>query len=330
MVTNSFALDSKGGIFVVGSMYMNKVRWSGDTKQLTLEWSTKYHDKEPEMYWGRFGPGSGASPTLMGHAGDGESEYVVITDGDQQMNIVYFTADEGKIVGKSPVTFGGMASSQSEQSVVVNGYKAVVVNNWFADHEVPAICKGVKAFINYFGLADKLAQGCPFLLGGYAHGAEQFEIDPKTHDVTSVWHRDDMSCTSSIPVVSETDGTFYCIGKRSHDFTLESLSWDTGKQNWTKELGIWHNPFYAGNEIGVTNDFIIGTVLGPVRVNESKTKSSIGPLKGAQFDEMKFECVQYTESHGWNDWHFVTITRVDGQSFLWKNRATQWDLTSND
>ena len=38
MVTNSFALDKHGGIFVVSSMYMNKFRWSNGT--LTHEWST--------------------------------------------------------------------------------------------------------------------------------------------------------------------------------------------------------------------------------------------------------------------------------------------------
>ena len=66
------------------------------------------------MYWGRFGPGSGASPTLMGHKGDGTAEYVVITDGDEQMNIIYFNAVNGTINGKKPVTFGGMKTSQSE------------------------------------------------------------------------------------------------------------------------------------------------------------------------------------------------------------------------
>ena len=112
------------------------------------------------------------------------------------------------------------------------------------------------------------------MLGQYAHGAEQFEIDPKTHEVSSVWHRDDVSCTSSIPAMTENDRTLYCIGKRSLDFTLESLSWDTGVQNWSKPLGIWHNPFYAGNEIGVTNDFIIGTILGPVRVNQANSSET--------------------------------------------------------
>ena len=73
--------------------------------------------------------------------------------------------------------------------------------------------------------------------------------------------------------MSETDNTFYCIGKNdatnvnpvSH-FTLESLSWETGEQNWLKELGLLDNPMYAGNEIGADHDFIIGTLLGPMRI----------------------------------------------------------------
>jgi hypothetical protein len=157
MVTNSFALDQKGGIFVVTSLYMNKIRWNATEKTLKLEWSNKYHDKNQEFYWGRFGPGSGSSPSLMGHVGNGEAQYVVITDGSRLMNILYFTADEGKLVGKHPVTFGGQNSTQSEQSVTINGYKAVVVNNWFDNDKVHNICHVAKAVINTLGLSDKIA-----------------------------------------------------------------------------------------------------------------------------------------------------------------------------
>lgn len=66
MVSNSFALDKNGGIYIVNSMFMNKAQWDVKSKNVTLIWSTRYHDVEQEIYWGRFGPGSGASPTLMG------------------------------------------------------------------------------------------------------------------------------------------------------------------------------------------------------------------------------------------------------------------------
>lgn len=38
MVTNSFALDNHGGIYVVTSLYLNKVRWAGRDVPLALEW----------------------------------------------------------------------------------------------------------------------------------------------------------------------------------------------------------------------------------------------------------------------------------------------------
>jgi hypothetical protein len=81
------------------------------------------------------------------------------------MNILYLDTQNGKLVAKNAVTMGGLTSTQSEQSVVVKDYKAVVVNNWFDESEIHPICRAVKAFVNHFGFSDKMAQGCPFLLG---------------------------------------------------------------------------------------------------------------------------------------------------------------------
>lgn len=148
----------------------------------------------------------------------------------------------------------------------MNGYKAVVVNNWFPNHKVSYICQLAKMVLP--SKFHKLVQGCPFVLGHYnSLGVEQFEIDPKSFEVKSVWHNSNVTCTSSIPVVSETDEQFYCIGNRPHEgFTLESLNWKTGAQLFTKALGKLSNPFYAGNEITDSGDFVIGTILGPIRV----------------------------------------------------------------
>ena len=81
----------------------------------------------------------------MGRTEDGLPEYVVITDGAKQMSILFFDAETGELVGRKPVTFGDSHSStQSEQSVVVSGYKATVVNNWFGDLEVNKLCHLLK------------------------------------------------------------------------------------------------------------------------------------------------------------------------------------------
>lgn len=187
------------------------------------------------------------------------------------MNILWFDALTGKIVNKAVVDFGvPSTSSQSEQSVVISGYKAVVVNNWFNDKDVSIVCKIYKKYAIAHDLSTKGPQGCPFFLGGHALGVQQFEIDPKDGTVKSTWSRNDISCTSSIPVVSETDNTFYCVGKRGTQFTVEVVDWMTGKQKWFKELGMLANPFYAGNEIGTNGDYIVGTLTGPVRVTDPK------------------------------------------------------------
>jgi hypothetical protein len=69
---------------------------------------------------------------------DGE-KFIVITDGSQNMNILFLGAIDGTIYSKVPVDFGveNAIGTQSEQSVVVFENKAVVVNNWFADEDVP-------------------------------------------------------------------------------------------------------------------------------------------------------------------------------------------------
>jgi len=100
-------------------------------------------------------------------------------------------------------------------------------------------------------ISDKLIEGCPFLFNKYALGVQQFEFDNTGKTAKSVWSRSDVTCTSSIPVVSEVDKTFYCIGHRNNSYALEALSWESGEQLFFKELGILYNPFYAGNELGV-------------------------------------------------------------------------------
>ena len=96
-------MDKQNGIYVVTSLYMCKVNWDKATTKITLTWATKYHETNQLTYWGRFGPGSGSSPSLMGKDG---AEYVVITDGSQEMNILHFDAQTGKIMSKLPIDFG--------------------------------------------------------------------------------------------------------------------------------------------------------------------------------------------------------------------------------
>ena len=114
-VSNSFAIDQAGSIYIVTAINMNNVHWDPVKKAISLTWSTPYHDKEMPTYWGRFGPGSGSSPTLGGDLrGTGKADYVVVTDGYQDMNILFFKTEDGTLLGNHSVTFGRNTSTTNE------------------------------------------------------------------------------------------------------------------------------------------------------------------------------------------------------------------------
>jgi hypothetical protein len=136
-VRNGVAIDDEGGLYVASQEHMHKVIWNGgqlSTDPALGAWTARYLNG-----WGH---GTGATPSLMGF-GD-EDRFVVIADGEPLMNVVLFWRDEipedweqlpdapdPRIAGMLPANMGDPAlrEIQSEQSVVVAGYGALVVNN---------------------------------------------------------------------------------------------------------------------------------------------------------------------------------------------------------
>jgi hypothetical protein len=131
-VSNSIAMGGKGdGIYVCTSYSMAKLDWNPEAKTISLGWNTAYGNGHDEWYWGRLGPGCGTSPTIVGPKG--KPEYVTINDGETPMHILFFDTNTGALAGKHVVAFGSKEdsyNSTTDQSIVVKGYKAVVVNNW--------------------------------------------------------------------------------------------------------------------------------------------------------------------------------------------------------
>ena len=136
-VRNSVAVDRDGGVFVASYDHLHKVVWDGralSTDRRDGAWSAPYLDGT--------GNGSGATPALMGFGDD--DRLVVITDGEPLMNVVAFWRDgvpkgwkrlpgapSRRIAGQLPADMGdpGLQAIQTEQSVVVGGNGALVVNN---------------------------------------------------------------------------------------------------------------------------------------------------------------------------------------------------------
>lgn len=309
-ISNSIAFDGdNGGIYACTSKSMIKLNWNGVKKTISNSWRTDYGDGADDWHWGRLGPGCGTSPTIMGPSG--KPEYVVITDGENPMNIRFYNVHSGKEVGKHTVSFGGATGGNSttgesmmlfflfaarileiifnhvslltliDQSITVYGYKAVVVNN-YVQSQVTPFCS--EYFAKLPGVTDALIHECPYIFGSYVNGIEQFELNPLTGAVRSVWSNANVSCTSVVPVLSAANEVFYCIGKRSREveklrdvFTVEAIDWRTGRSLYHVKLSpsLLYNGLYAGTIIGTEHDLVMGSLAGVIRLTPGSDDSAI-------------------------------------------------------
>eukprot|EP00920_Eleutheroschizon_duboscqi_P027409 GHVT01067257.1.p1 GENE.GHVT01067257.1~~GHVT01067257.1.p1 ORF type:complete len:746 (-),score=99.42 GHVT01067257.1:301-2538(-) len=126
-VSNNIACDDNGNVYVVSSEFMHKVHWNGTA--LSVVWETPYGSNAASTESVRLGAGSGSTPSLMGQSPD--NLYVVISDATEVMNVLVFDANVGDIVATHPITFGdpNATKTSSEQSLLVHGWRIVVVNN---------------------------------------------------------------------------------------------------------------------------------------------------------------------------------------------------------
>lgn len=263
-ISNSFSQCSGGGIYMVASQWLVRLQVEGDG--LSLAWATRYHDQLPEYFPARLGRGSGSTPSVMG---DGTAEKtVVITDGDERMRIRFFDAETGREVGSHAVVFDDTGLSTSEQSVAVSGDRAFVVNNWVGA-ELHGYCELASAF------SKEARKACPSQTGEVAFGAAQYQIDRRTGQVTERWVNREVSCSTSIPAISEHPDSrlAYCVGRRENawfsPWVVNALDWETGALEFQLPLGSLphQNPIYAATEIGANGEMMFGVMGGVMRIS---------------------------------------------------------------
>jgi hypothetical protein len=183
---------------------MRKVKWHGDSKQLTSAWSAPYRTGGGGGDI-RLGDGSGSTPTMMVTAKDpARNRFVVITDGEDVMNLDLFYrdgiptsartagSDNPRLACEHRIDFGAESTeaANSEQSVLVRGPAVVVVNN---------------------------------VLNGPPIGASV----PRR---SRCWHRTptgSRTCPSSRPSRPARPRLFYGIGLEGDSFGVTALDWDT-------------------------------------------------------------------------------------------------------
>jgi len=250
---------------------MHKLVWTGtrlSDDPADGAWASPYDtgDQPPTI---KLGDGTGSTPTLMGF-GANQDKLVVITDGANHMHLVAFWRDgipagwkapagakSERIAGQIAVT-AGLAPLpefvQSEQSVVVNGYGAFVVNNISESGEKDK-------------LVDVLALG-PVNKPG--RGTERFEWDPKLHRWHSVWKRADVVSISMVPSVSSASGIVFVNGYyKDTGWELTGLDWNTGKTVQRVMFGKDNlgNGAYAVIQYTPNGDLLFNSVGGPARVH---------------------------------------------------------------
>lgn len=283
-ISNSIAADEQSSIYAVTSHAQYRLNWDGST--VSLGWRAPYEGAGATGA-GRLGAGSGSTPTLMGLPRNND-RFVVITDGQPLMHLVYMWQDEipadwqpikpgrdRRIACEVPINFGDESATESlsEQSVLVRGHSAVVVNNLF----------------KLSGLLSKIpTQAQPFtqLLSGLSinkpRGLQRVDWDPETRRCTTVWTNTEVSIPNGIPTMSAESGQIFGIGSRTVNgldtWTLESVDFETGNSRFSIPSTPYptDNSFYAGTTIGPDNSVWTGTFGGVTRFKNCSNNDTCG------------------------------------------------------
>lgn len=264
-VRNGFAIDKDGGIYIASQAHMHKLVWTGSalsTQESDGAWVEPYNNE-----WGH---GTGATPSLMGFGE--EDQFVVITDGAELMNVTLFWrnaipegwkqlegAPSRRIAGLLPANMGKpeLKSIQSEQSVVVAGYSALVVNNkprnapWYLPERAQTL------LISFLGSNPRYQP----------YGVQKFEWNPESRSLEMAWVNKEISSPSCVPIISYASNRAYLIGARDNKWTLEAIDLHTGESDFHYVIGGQrYNVLFAGTLLDQEGRIHYGTHWGRVRL----------------------------------------------------------------
>lgn len=272
-LSNSIAVDENNGIYAATDSIMYKLIWTGTNisdDESDGAWSQKYTNSGTELPpIIKIGRGTGSTPTLMGFD-DKKDKLVVITDGAKRMNLVAFWRDEipegsERIADQIPVTCGLSNDTewiQSEQSVVVYGYGAFVVNNIPENVSSDIVGQNKILQVSLMGPAYDTS-----------YGAERFEWDPQANEWSSAWTRSEVSSTSMVPIHSQSGNMAFINGYRSpNGWEVLGLDWDTGETVHQTILGDVNagNGAYAILQYLDNDDLLFNSFAGPIRIHYDK------------------------------------------------------------
>ena len=209
-IQNSFSVGPDG-VYMVTNMALYKFRFNEEEKRVELDpaWEPTYaegdliYDNDREIKPGHLNNGSGTTPTLVG------DEFVAIVDNaPEQVNLLVFRQDNGKLVSRLPLFEPGSAAV--ENSVVSYGDHLIVGNT--------------------YGYTD------PFSENPTAGGIMRFDYDEASggfvhaEDWPAIGHFDGKTAT---PKLSTSNGLMYVYhrdltAEDHHDWQLTAVDFRTG------------------------------------------------------------------------------------------------------
>jgi hypothetical protein len=121
-ITNSFAVDESGGVFIVTDTALYRLQAGGG--EVEVAWRRRYRDSGIHKP-GQSDAGSGTTPTLVGRRG------VAITDNADPMNVAIYrrgAASRGRLLCREPLFERG--ASATDQSLIAAGRALIAENNY--------------------------------------------------------------------------------------------------------------------------------------------------------------------------------------------------------
>ena len=239
-VTNSFAVDDGGGVYIVSDAALYRFDAAADGAP-AVTWREEYPNTGVQKP-GQVSPGSGTTPTVIG------SDYVAITDNADPMAVTIYrrakTVKRARLVCRQPVFAQG--ASATDNSLIGIGRSIVVENNH-----------------GYSGLTSTSGGGTT------APGIERVDFTDNGRCRT-VWHSDERA-PSVVPKLSLATGLVYTYTKPAHPsdpWYLTAIDFATGRTVYSRlaGTGLGFNNNYAPVSLGPDAAAYVGVLGGLARL----------------------------------------------------------------
>ena len=244
-ITNSFAVDETGGVYIVTDAALYRFDASADGAPVAT-WREEYPNSGVRKP-GQVSPGSGTTPTLMG------TEYVAITDNADPMDVVVYkrgrTVSAPRLVCTQPVFEAG--ASATDNSLIGAGRSLIVENNY-----------------GYSG-PTATTQGATT-----TPGLQRVDVTDTGDRCKTIWRSSEIA-PSVVPKLSLANGLVYTYTKPADPsgndvwyFTALDFRKGTTVYKRLAGTGLGFNNHYAPVSLGPDGSAYVGTLGGLVLLRD--------------------------------------------------------------